>query len=204
MHKFSLHSKILHKTSKRIPVINIKSKKTASYLTITLSFLSLSLFGLFAIRPTLITAISLINNVDQLRKLNIEYENKIGNLIRAQSEYEKIREELPLIDSALPQNASFSKLARAIERYARRENVTINQFQIDTVPISTLSASTTLYNFGFSLVGLGAYESLSNFLDHLVNWKRIITIKSLEFNQEGSTVSGILRLTLKGAAYYEP
>lgn len=204
MLKFSLHNTILRKTSKRLPSINIKSKKTASYLTITLSFLSLSLFGLFAIRPTLLTAISLTKSVADLQKLNIDYENKIGNLIRAQGEFEKIRNDLPSIDAALPANASFAKLAQSIERYAKREDVAINQFQIDSVSISTLSASTTMSNFGFSLVGLGEYESLNNFLSHLVNWKRIITLKSLDFNQEGGSSSAILRLTVKGTAYYEP
>lgn len=204
MPKFSLHHTILHKTTKRLPNINIKSKRTASYLTITLSFLSLSLFGLFAIRPTLMTALSLIKSVGDLQKLNVEYENKISSLIHAQSEYEKIREDLPLVDSALPSNSSFSNVAQSIERFAIREDVVINQLQIDSVPVSTLSASSTLYNYGFSLVGLGEYEYLSNFLSHIINWKRIITIKSLEFNQEGSTQSGILRLTLKGTAYYEP
>lgn len=194
---------IVNKAYKRLTPL-IGSKKTASYFTLTLSLFTLSFFGIFAIRPTLITAISLIKKVSDLRKLYTDYENKIGNLIRAQGEYEKIREELPLIDAALPSNSSFSGLAKTIEKFAAQENFTINQFQIDPVPISNPPSSGKLYDYEFTLVGSGRYSSLSSFLSHLTNWKRIVNIKSLEFTQAGGTASGQIRLSLKASTYYEP
>lgn len=181
-----------------------KNKKSASYLTLTLSLLSLSFFGLFAIRPTLITAISLLKGVGDLQKLNVEYEGKIGSLIKAQSEYEQIRNSFLLIDAAIPVNANFSKLARSVEQFAQRENFNINQMQIDSTSISQLPSTGKLYDFGFNLIGTGKYPAITSFISHLLNWKRIITINSLELTQEGSTLSGTLRLSLKATAYYEP
>src|SRR3989344_4680870 len=103
----------------------LKNKKTTSYFTITLSLLSLSFFGLFAIRPTLITAVSLIKSVSELKNLNIDYENKIGSIVKAQSEYEQIRDNLPYLQSALPSNALFHKLAKALEIFADRSNISL-------------------------------------------------------------------------------
>lgn len=182
----------------------MSSKKTASYFTLTLSLLTLSFFGLFAIRPTLVTAISLIKKVSDLRKLYVDYEDKIGSLIRAQSAYEQIRNDIHLFDKALPTNPSFSKLARAIEKFASQEDFVINQFQIDPVPISAPGATGKLYDYGFVLVGTGKYSVISAFLNHLANWQRIVNIKSLEFTQTAGTSSATLRVSVKATAYYEP
>jgi Tfp pilus assembly protein PilO len=199
----SFHHPILKKAYKQFsPIVN--SKKTASYFTITLSLLSLSFFGIFAIRPTIITATTLIKSVSDLKKLSIQYEEKIGNLVRGQSEYEQIRKQVPLIESALPADSQFSKLAKAVEKFALKENISFSQFQIDSVPISMLPPVNKLYSYGFSMSGYGEYSSISLFISHLINWKRLITINNIELSQEGSTQSGQLRLSLKGTAYYEP
>jgi Tfp pilus assembly protein PilO len=195
----------LRKAYKGIPpVINLKSKKQRSYLALTLSLFTLSFFGLFAIRPTLITAFSLFKSNTDLKKLSIEYENKIGSLIRAQSEYEQIRNDTPLILNAIPPTTNFNKMAMTIERFAERENVIINQLQIDSVFISQLPSTGKLNNFGFSMIGIGNYLSLTSFISHLLNHQRIIKIDSLEFAKEGGTVSSTLRMNLKGTTYYEP
>lgn len=203
MRQPTFYHPVLHRTYNKIAGLT-KNKKSASYLTLTLSLLSLSFFGLFAIRPTLITAITLFKGVSDLQKLNVEYEAKIGSLIQGQSEYEQIRGSLPLLDAAIPANANFSKLARSIEDFAQRENFNINQMQIDSTSISQLPSDGKLHDFGFNLIGTGKYSAISSFISHLLNWKRIININSMELTQEGSTLSGTLRLSLKAAVYYEP
>lgn len=195
---------ILNSALKRISPI-IENKKTASYFTLTISLFTLSFFGLFAVRPTLITAISLLKQVSDLRKLYTEDENKISSLIRGQSEYEKIRNDINLIYASLPTDSEFSKLAKTIEKFAAQENFIINSFQIDPVPISKIGQDGKLYDYGFNLTGTGKYSDLSSFLNHITNWKRIVNISSLEFSQSGnSSTSAILKLSLKATTYYEP
>src|SRR3989344_5651953 len=93
----SIKNSLLHKTSKRIRPV-LKNTKSASYFTITLSLFSLSFFGMFAIRPTLITAVSLVRELKDLNNLSLDYENQISSIITAQSEYEKIRNSITLLD----------------------------------------------------------------------------------------------------------
>ncbi len=194
---------IVNKAYKQITPF-LASKKTVSYFALTLSLVTLSFFGIFAIRPTLITAFSLMKQVTDLRKLYVDYENKIGSLIRAQSEYEQIRNDIPSINASLPTDSAFSKLAKTIEKFATQETFAINQFQIDAAPISNPASTGKIYSYGFTLVGTGKYTSVSAFLSHIVNWKRIVSIKSLEFVQIGSSASAAIRLSLKGTTYYEP
>jgi len=181
-----------------------KNKKSISYFTITLSLFSLSFFGLFAIRPTLITAISLNKDVSELKKLNLAYENKISSIVRAQSEYEQIRNSIPLIEAAIPNEALFNKVARALEDFAQRENVVINQLQIDSAPISKPALNSALQKYNFNMIATGSYSSIFSYLSHLTNWNRLINISTLDLSQEDGTTSGKLKLAIKGATYYEP
>ncbi len=200
---FNINRSLFTQAYKKLPQIT-KNKKTVSYFTISLSLFTLSFFGFFAIRPTIITAVKLIKSVSDLKKIDLEYENKISGIIRAQTEYEQIRDSLPLINLAIPGNALFHKLAQAIENFAQVSELSINQLQIDNVPISKLTPSGKLQKYSFSLIGTGNYQAMSFFVQHLINWKRIITINSLEMTREGGTDNKNLRIALKATAYYEP
>src|SRR3989338_5485359 len=160
----AIKNSLILKPRRRLKPV-IQNRRTASYFTLTLTLFSLSFFGLFAIRPTLITAITLIKEVNDLKKLSLDYENKISNIILAQSEYERIRESLLNIESA---------------------------------PISIPQTNGLLSLFNFILIGVGAYENVNSYLADIYNYKRIVTINSMDFTPEGGTVSGILRISMKG------
>lgn len=199
----NIKNTFLHKTRKRFRPV-LKNPKTASYFTITLTLFCLSFFGLFAIRPTLITAVSLIKEVNDLKNLSLANENKISSFIIAQSEYEKIRESLPLIDKAIPADSNFTGFARTIENLTEKNNVSLNQFQIDAAPISLLKSSGQLSSFNFIMIGIGGYNEVHQLIDDMVNSLRLMTINSLDFSTEGGTVSALLRVSVKGRAFYEP
>jgi hypothetical protein len=183
----------------------VKSEKSGSYFAITISLFTLSFFGLFAIRPTLLTAVNLIRSVNTLKELNEKYELKINSIIKTQSEFENVRNDLFLIDIALPENSLFSKLALALEKMADRSNVTIQQLQMDKASISKLPPSNQVQNYNFSLVTSGDFPSSIAYLTSLINAKRIITLQSLDFNKDSSgTTSANIRLTIRAQAYYEP
>ena len=198
-----IKNNLIHKTRKRLAPV-VKSPKAASYFTISLSLFSLSFFGLFAIRPTLITAVSLLKEVNDLRNLSQDFENKISNIISAQSEYEKIRNSITLVDKALPENSDLPKFARSMERMSIKNEITLNQLQIDSAPVSLSKNAGNLNNFNFIMIAVGQYEKLNAFLDDVVNNIRIINISSLDFSPEGGTESGIMRMSIKGKVYYEP
>lgn len=198
-----LKQSILVKTHSKIRPV-IKNRHTATYFTITLSLFCLSFFGLFAIRPTLITAVSLVKEVNDLKNLSLDYENKISNIINAQGEYERVRDVIPFVDKAIPQNAEFPQLARGFENAALNNNISISQLQIDSAPISQTGAQNVLAKYKFIMIGSGNYQAVKDFTSAILTWQRLVTINSMDFSVEGGTLSGILRMTVKGTSYYEP
>ena len=201
--KYKINPHIFSHTYKRIKPL-IRSKKTISFFSLTDTFLSLSFFGLFAIRPALITAVSLVKSVSELKEINNTYEAKINSIIKAQNEYEKIRGALPLIEKALPVNPSFPKVAIGLEDFAKKSTIEIEQLHIDNVSISNLPHTGKLQRLGYALIVSGDYESISNYILHLLNWIRITSIDSLNYSSDNSTDSANLRLTIKGYTFYEP
>src|SRR3990167_10914215 len=95
---------------------------------------------------------------------------------------------IALIENALPPNADFTKLARGIETYAAENQFQLNQLQIDSAPISPLTEKQKLQKMNFILIGKGSYASVKIYLNDILNWKRIITVDSLDLVQEGGTV----------------
>lgn len=182
----------------------IKNKKTQSYFAVTLSLFFLSFFGIFAIRPTLITGISLMKKVSDLNQLTQAYEEKIQTLVRTQTEYGNIRDALPLIHEAMPGSTAFPGLARKFEDVAAVSGVTLHRLQIDNVPIPKARTAQGLQSYGFHLIASGDYPALQSYISSLLRWKRLIAIRSFELITEGSTISGTLRLTMKGETYYQP
>ena len=90
-----------HKYYKALePKLNKPTSK--AYTTIVFSFLVVSLFGWYAIRPTIQTIIYLQREIRDKTELSKKMEDKISALIEAQAYYQEIEPLLPVIDQALP------------------------------------------------------------------------------------------------------
>lgn len=182
----------------------LDNKKKNTYLTAILSLLSLSFFGVFAIKPTLTTAVSLNRDIQDLKVLNAQYEEKITSIIKAQSAYEQIRDDIPLFYATLPKTPLSTKVLIEEEKIATSSNVIIEQIQIDSIPISKLENQTTLQEFNLTMVVTGDYIDTYNFINHLLKSQRIVSIDELNLEQQGSTTGGKLNVSLKGKSFYEP
>lgn len=66
----------------------LKSKKAKDYTHITIFFLVFSIFIVFAIRPSLVTAFSLRQQREDLERLDTQYENVVSNIVANQSTLE--------------------------------------------------------------------------------------------------------------------
>jgi Tfp pilus assembly protein PilO len=189
-----------------------QKKQVRVYTELILSLLTIIFFLVFAIRPTLITIASLINEIDEKKILVQKLDNKINTLNLAQAEYERVKDKLFLIDEALPQNSEFSLLIRQVEALARRNGLAINSIQFETTQLK--GEKTIMTNVrvqeknekgppGASLTIelLGEYEQLKFFIFDVVGFRRLTIPEeySFEIDEEG----GALTLSLDIKAFYQ-
>jgi len=202
-----------------------KTPKNRAYTTTIFSFLAVSLFGWYAIRPTLQTILYLRREIIDKTDISKKMEEKISNLIGAQATYQSVENQLPLLDAALPTNPEAVSLVQQIKKLADTTNATITSIQVASVPILTGDAapvetkntpatgakSLTEFKtktFNFSVILVGGYPTLKSFLDGIMNMRRVVAIDSMNFIPTSDAEATVttdgraLRLVLKLHSYY--
>lgn len=200
--------------------------KNKAYTTIVFSFLVVSLFGWYAIRPTIQTILLLQREIKDKTELSKKMEEKISALIEAQAYYQEIEPLLPAIDQALPTAPDAIPMIIQIRNLASLSATLITAIQLPSVPLTGQELSSTgkilpqssspattskQQVFDFAINIRGPYANLHAFIEGLTLMRRIITIDSITIvpsqSDTTSTASAepnskLLQLALKLKAYY--
>ncbi len=187
-----------------------QKKKVRVYTGIVLSLLTTAFFLFFAIRPTLTTIASLVKEIKDKKSITEQLDDKIKSLNAAQVEYQKIEQELFLVDSALPTHAHVSLLVPQLEALARENNVTLQAIQINATMLrgqeekeetKTKDSDSKVQEerVGFNLTVMGDYKNLRAFISSLIDLRRTTSIKAFAFSLDQEDG---LSLTLNARAHY--
>lgn len=191
-----------------------------AYTAIIFSFLVISLFGWYAIRPTMQTILTLKREIADKTDIDKKMEDKISTLIEAQAAYQGVEPDLPLINQALPETSKAIRAARQLQALAADSKVTITNISISAVPLTAnnepagkqKTAAGKQANFPVSLSVTGAYLDIKNFIEGILNLRRIIQIDSMLFTPIrtlGTVASGsatptgtLIKIDLKLTLFY--
>lgn len=203
MEKTSNFFKNIHTVKYLELMPNFKEKKTQAFTTIALTLISLSIFGFFAINPTLSTIGKLKRELSDSEFVNKKLEQKIINLGILQNKYNLLQNDIPFPIRAIPQNPSVPTLIGQIQSLAIENNVTIKRIQAFQVELGSKSKKPDKNaSFNFSLQAQGGYDNLSSFISSLVNFERIVTLDAISLNTD-KTKSGAIELNLRGKGYFK-
>ena len=195
----------------------MQSPKTKNYTTVVFFFLVLSVFGWYAIRPTIQTILYLQREIKDKTETNKKMDEKIYALIEANSAYENSQLLLPVLSESLPLTPDALDLVSQMNNLATNHDVILSSLKITDLPLSTQSGITnqdkskkyTEFPILFTVEGL--YQSVVLFLKDLVTMRRIVTIESMNFvpvktPTYSSSASGSLnfiKVSIKVLSYYE-
>lgn len=176
--------------------------KTAvkAYTTVILSFLTMSFFGYFAIKPTLGTIASLNKQISDARFVDNKLQDKVNALSLAQEEYQKIKPDLPLIYNTLPQTPQFPPFVKSLERIATESGLRIINLSFKSIDLSTQTQATqssVLVPIDFNLTIQGDYPQIDSFLSKTTGLARLAVIDKMGFSQKE-----FLEVVLSGKIFY--
>jgi len=193
----------------------LKTPRNRAYTAAVFSFLAVSLFGWYAIRPTIQTILFLRQEIEDKAIVNQKMEDKINTLIETQAAYESVRPQLNLIFEAIPPDPEALNVVTQLRNLAQNNGISFTNLTVSQVPLlgadipATGSAKTTKAqegNFSFSVVLNAPFSVVKSFVDGIAAMRRIITIDSVSIvpSQEAGVAEGgkLLRLVLKLTAYY--
>lgn len=183
-----------------------------AYTTAILSFLGVSLFGWYAIRPTLQTILYLRREITDNQKVNQQMEEKIGKLIEAQATYQSIQEDLPLLTQALPSAPEALSAIAQIRNISLIRGASISAITSQAAPLVAKqqkgASNQKIKSIQLSVVLVGTYENLQGIVEDILSLRRIVTIETLTFipnleTQEQYAPGAIpLKLAMKLNAHY--
>lgn len=188
--------------------------KTKRYSTVIFFFLTIALFGWYAIRPTIQTILYLQREIVDKKVVNTQMDDKINALIEAQAILENIQPQIAVIASTIPKNPQAVDIARQLKNLAQTTQASLSGIQIASVPILITTSSAALSSYVVKHVAIpitlsidGPYTGLASFMSGLLAMQRIVTIDSISFtpSRSGIPQSGVneIRLQLKVTAYYQ-
>jgi len=184
---------------------DIRQEKTKKFTTIVLTLIASIILGLFAISPTLSTIANLQKQIDDDTFVNQKLQQKISNLSTLQQKYASIQNDLPIITDAIPTSTQIPLLVAQIQTLAKNANLKLVNFQTFEVDLSKEKATNENYSsFEFGLSAEGTYQQITDFLNNMVNFQRIITITNISISKPNdATSSDSLQLNIKGVAFFK-
>lgn len=183
-----------------------KVPRTKTYSTVIFFFLVVSLFGWYAIRPTVQTILYLRREITDNEKVNKTMDDKINVLIQTQAAYEAVVSKLPILAAAIPADPSIIALASQIQNMTHDQTASLSAVQISAVPVGDTSKEPKPVSIPFSFTVTGTYQQVTTVLRQLNELRRIVTVDSIVFSQpketKGEPTKAILQLTIKALSYF--
>lgn len=179
-------------------VPDFKEERTQKFTTIVLTVMTLSFFGIFAINPTISTILRLQRELEDNKLVDTKLAQKIQNISTLQKKYTSLQGDLPIILSAIPQNAEVPLFAAQIQGVAKNSNVSIENFQ--TFEVEVEKSASKYLSFSFALSVSGSYNDLYKFLTTLANMQRVVAIDLLSLTKK--TGNSQFELAIKGKTFF--
>ncbi|MEK7544149.1 MAG: type 4a pilus biogenesis protein PilO [Patescibacteria group bacterium] len=193
--------------------------QTRAYTTAIFSFLAISLFGWYAIRPTLQTILFLQKEIDDNKLVNIQMEEKIGKLIEAHATYQSVQSDLPYLAQALPPAPEVLTAIGQIRNIAIIRGASISAITSSGTPLlskeenapnktTTIKSSRKVKSVPLSVIVVGTFNSLQGIIEDILSLRRIVTIETLNFTPNRESEQQLLfgsiplKLVMKVNAHY--
>ncbi len=168
-----------------------------AYIEIFLTLLTISLFGIFAIRPTVKTIGVLLKEIEAKQSTIKTMDEKIANLNSAKNLYMNEKEKIQLVKEAIPQKPEPDVLALQITELSKSVGVDITSMSLEGVTIIGVPAEEDNI-LSFSLSVRGNYQQLLDFARRLEELRRPVKFDSISLSSEEEKDVRAIRLDFSG------
>jgi Tfp pilus assembly protein PilO len=183
-----------------------------AFLEILLSLTTISFFGIFALKPTVLTIGQLITEVRGKEETIAKMDEKITNLNTAQNLFFQQSEKINLVKSAIPEAPDPQSFVRQIEGVASKNSVNVLGISLGEVTLvgkeksKPSSEETPLpqgaLGLSCSISVSGNYLNLLSFISDLENLRRPIKIDNLGITSSETETGRVIIMIISGRTPY--
>lgn len=189
-----------------------ENQKFLRSVEITATFVLISFFMIFAIRPTILTISSLVGDIKSKQLLKTQLKTKIDKVIAAQDAFSQVQERYQIINDSLPDHPQYYQAADQIQKSSQDVGLDISTltygFQNSTK--KTIDPNVKLYTISLNVDG--RFNAAVNLISELLKNRRLINIDSLSVgvtqsskapeSTESATPSGSVSTGFTANFYY--
>lgn len=199
---------------RNIALIYQRRKDLRAYIELLLSISVITIFSVFAIRPTIVTVIQLNREISEKEKILDALLSKLKNIDTAQTLYNQNKRTVALASSAVPDGPLPDVYSRQIEGLTKVSGVNLIGVTAARAPITPVKSEETgegqlfniiSQNIEFSVDVSGSYTNVLSFLSEFEKMRRPMTINSMTIRliDEDSNSSDVI-LSLSGLVPFIP
>jgi Tfp pilus assembly protein PilO len=174
-------------------------------LELFLSIGLITLLGVFAIQPTLMTMSDLVKEIEQKKELDEKLGKKISALQSAQVVYTSIEPRLSLLEEAVPSKPQLVRTLKIVEKLASENNVVITGISTQSIPpeVSSDTLTPVRQNMPLTVSVRGDYPSIRNFVNTMLLSRRTFIVDTISFSVTENRTERSLNASLTvNAPYY--
>lgn len=186
------------------------------FLELILSISTLIVFALFALRPTILTIIELVKQIQAKEELIAVMDGKIENLSRAQSNYFSYQDGIQSLSQAIPTGAMPDDLVYQLQGVILQNTATLDTTSAQNVqilgensgfvPITEEAPGTG--NYTVIADASANYASLEQIVEDILRLRTPINIDTLSISkvpvQDDQEDTDILKINISGKTVYFP
>jgi len=206
---------------KRIVLAYQKRQDVRSFIELLLSLSTITIFGLFAIKPTIVTIIDLNNQINEKKETARLLDKKIQTLIEAEEIFNQNSANLSLIEDAIPKNPKPESYMRQIEYLATKHSVSVSSMDVKNVPLiandgsielddttqntkdNTTSVSPPNTSFTLEIILAGEFNNIRTFLTDFESMRRVMLLDIISMNVvDSKETANKINLSIVGILIY--
>lgn len=183
------------------------------FTEVLLSAVTISFFAVFAIKPTILTIVDLVNQLNERQDTLTKMNQKINNIQTALNLFNAQQATIPLVDIAVPTDPSPDSFARQIEGLAKQSTVNLLGVSIGDVTLIGKAPAQVVQSelaplpngareVSFSISIEGDYPTLTAFMTSLENLRRPIKIDLFNISSSKTQGGTTLVLVVSGRVPY--
>ena len=189
----------------RMPAVQVS-------LTLVLSVFLMSIFVVFALRPTILSIVNLKKTISESKKVLQQLETKVNFLQKASNQLETLRPVIPNINNSIPNNgAMYSPITLAIDELAYQVGVIVESESLGpTLLYSRILSPFTpnknqkVVELSFNLRVSGGNSEVADFLNLMMKMERIVLVDNVTIAKQAGAKNSTASVTMNvsGLAFY--
>ena len=175
-------------TSRAVPLMNYLAKqrenqKFGRSLEISITFILITFFVIFAVRPAVTTVTGLIGQIKAKELQSQKMRQKINDIIQAQDAFSAIQEKYTVIQSVLPDTPRYNQSVTQLQVISQNSGIPFDPVNINLKDAATPEQNSPLKNYSINFSGRINYASVANLINQIRQNRRLFQIDSISVAQ---------------------